>query len=118
MGAWESLLDTPLRIESLPKAIIPQEYSLSQNYPNPFNPSTTIEFTLPISSFVTLKIYNLLGQEVAILVADKRAAGIHKLNWNASGLANGVYLYRMEAGDPRNNSGQVFVQTKKLILLR
>ncbi len=126
MGAWESLLDTPLRIESLPTVTIPQEYSLSQNYPNPFNPSTTIEFTLPKSAFVTMKVYNLLGEEVATLVAEKQPAGIHKFNWDATGLASGVYLYRLEAGDPSTSSGQRpstrsgqgFVQTKKLILMR
>jgi hypothetical protein len=89
---------------------IPFVYSLTQNYPNPFNPSTTIEFALPKSAFVTLKIYNLLGEEVATLIAEQRAAGIHKFNWDARGLASGVYLYRLEAGD--------FMQTKKLILMR
>jgi len=89
---------------------IPKEYALSQNYPNPFNPSTTIEFALPKSAFITLKVYNLLGEEVATLVAEKRSAGIHKINWEATGLASGVYLYRLEAGE--------YVQNKKLILLR
>jgi hypothetical protein len=119
MGALESLLDTALvGIDLMPIATVPQEYSLSQNYPNPFNPSTTIEFALPKSAFVTLKVYNLLGEEVATLVAEQRSAGIHRLNWDARGLATGVYLYRLKAGDPSNNSGQDFVQTKKLILLR
>jgi flagellar hook assembly protein FlgD len=62
------------------------------------------------SAFVTLKIYNLLGEEVATLVAEQRAAGIHRFNWDARGLASGVYLYRLEAGE--------FVQAKKLILMR
>jgi hypothetical protein len=122
MGAWESLLDTPLvGIESLPIPTIPQEYSLSQNYPNPINPSTTIEFTLPKSAFVTLKVYNLLGEEVATLVSENLSAGKYKYLWDASctgGMASGVYLYRLKAGDPSNNSGQGFVQTRKLILLR
>lgn len=97
---------------------MPGGFALRQNYPNPFNPSTTIEFTLPKSAFVMLKVYNLLGKEVATLVAEQRSAGIHKFNWDASGLASGVYLYRLEAGDPSSNSGQGFVQTKKLILMR
>jgi uncharacterized delta-60 repeat protein len=92
-----------------PKSLI-RDFSLSQNYPNPFNPSTTIEFTLPQPAFATLKVYNLLGEEVAKLVAEQRSAGIHKINWDARGLASGVYLYRLEAGD--------FVQAKKLILMR
>ncbi len=69
-----------------------QDYQLFQNYPNPFNPTTTIEFALPKSAFVTLKVYNLLGEEVATLIAEQRAAGIHKFNWDAKGLAGGVYL--------------------------
>jgi len=88
----------------------PMNFVLYQNYPNPFNPSTSIEFALPQSAFVTLKIYNLLGEAVAALIAEQRETGIHKLNWDASGLASGVYLYRLEAGE--------FVQTKKLILMR
>jgi hypothetical protein len=112
----------------------PAKYALHQNYPNPFNPSTTIEFALPKASFVTLKIYDLLGNEVATLVAEKLPAGKHQRVWEASGLASGMYLYRLEAGDPSTSSGQHpstglgraesrdsgrgFVQTKKLILLR
>lgn len=105
---------------------MPGGFALGQNYPNPFNPSTTIEFTLPQSAFVTLKVYNLLGEEVAALVSEQRMAGIHKINWDARGLASGVYLYRLEAGDPSTSlpraesrgSGRGFVQTRKLILLR
>jgi hypothetical protein len=78
----------------------PIAFLLKQNYPNPFNPSTTIEFALPKSAFVTLKVYNLLGEEVATLIAEKRSAGIHKFNWDTMGLASGVYLYRLETGDP------------------
>ncbi|MCU0644381.1 MAG: T9SS type A sorting domain-containing protein, partial [bacterium] len=85
-------------------------FELRQNYPNPFNPTTTIEFAIPKSAFVTLNIYNLLGEEIATLVAEQRTAGIHRVNWDAKGLASGVYLYRLEAGE--------FVRTKKLILMR
>ncbi len=88
----------------------PEEFKLNQNYPNPFNPSTTIEFALPKSAFVALKVYNLLGEEVATLVAEHRSAGIYKIDWDAKNLASGMYLYRLEAGD--------FVQTKKLIVMR
>jgi hypothetical protein len=96
----------------------PKEFKLNQNYPNPFNPSTTIEFVLPKSAFVTLKVYNLLGEEVVTLVAEQRSAGIHQFNWDASGLASGVYLYRLEARDPSAGSAQDFAQTRKLILMR
>jgi C1A family cysteine protease len=101
----------PVNVQENPVQVdLPKDFLLQSNYPNPFNPSTTIEFALPKSAFVTLKVYNLLGEEVATLVAEQRSAGIHKLNWDARGLASGVYLYRMEAGD--------FVQVKKLILMR
>jgi hypothetical protein len=86
------------------------DFSLFQNYPNPFNPSTVISYQLPVSSHVELSIFNLLGQKVVTLVSEKQSAGIHQLNWDAKGLASGVYLYRLEAGE--------FVQVKKLILMR
>jgi len=96
-------------VESAKKAT-PANYALYQNYPNPFNPTTTIELSLPKTAFVTLKIYNTLGEEVATLVSEKLPAGKHQRVWDASGSASGVYLYRLQAGE--------FVQTKKLILVR
>lgn len=88
----------------------PTEFKLSQNYPNPFNPSTTIEFSIPKSEIVSLKIYNLLGQEVAALVSEKLAAGTHKYEWNTGALASGIYIYKVKAGR--------FNTAKKMILLR
>ena len=73
-------------------------YQLSQNYPNPFNPSTNIKFSIPNSEYVTLKIYNLLGQEVATLVSDNLNAGDYTYSWNAESLAGGVYFYKIQAG--------------------
>jgi hypothetical protein len=102
--------DIAVSVRELSNAATPTEYALYQNYPNPFNPATIIEFALPKASFVTLKIYDLLGNEVATLVAEKLPVGKHQRVWEAKGLASGVYLYRLEAGE--------FVQTKKLILLR
>jgi hypothetical protein len=119
MGAWESVRWNPVTgVESQPIAEIPQAYALHQNYPNPFNPSTAIEFALPQASFVNLKIYDLLGKEVATLVAEKLPAGKHQRVWEAKGLASGVYVYRLEAGDHSTSSGRGLVQTRKLILLR
>jgi len=86
-------------------------FQLMQNYPNPFNPVTNIKFSIPNSEFVTLKIYNTLGQEVATLVSDNLTQGSHKYTWNASDFASGVYYYRIET-----DGG--FVQTRKLILLK
>ena len=83
---------------------------LNQNYPNPFNLSTKIRFTLSKSGFVTLKIYDLIGNELEILVKEYKQASDYELTWNAKDLPSGIYLYRLEAGD--------FVETKKLILQR
>lgn len=85
-------------------------FSLEQNYPNPFNPSTTIALTLLRSAFVTVKFLTIQGEEVATLVEEKLPAGKHQRVWEAKGLASGVYLYRLEAGE--------FAQVKKLILLQ
>jgi len=110
IGALESeFLKTGDGVEEK-RELIPANFTLEQNYPNPFNPSTTIEFALSKSSFVTLNVYNLLGEAVVTLIAEKRSAGDYKVNWDASGLTSGVYLYRLEAGN--------FVQGKKLILMR
>jgi hypothetical protein len=89
---------------------IPTEFSLNQNYPNPFNPSTRISYSLPASSDVTLKIFNSLGEEVATLVNQKQEAGRYELNFNSTGLASGMYLYKIQAGS--------FTQTKKMILMK
>jgi hypothetical protein len=88
----------------------PVEYGLNQNYPNPFNPITNIEFSLPKSEFVTVKIFNVLGQEVATLISEKLVQGNHKYIWDASAFASGVYYYKIEVGG--------FVQSKKLILIK
>jgi photosystem II stability/assembly factor-like uncharacterized protein len=89
---------------------LPTEYRLYQNYPNPFNPSTTIEFALPHGGFVALKVYNLLGEEVATLIAGEHAAGTFKATWDAGGLPSGVHFYRLTAGE--------YVQTKKMVLMK
>jgi hypothetical protein len=89
---------------------LPACFALHQNYPNPFNPSTTIEFALPHSGLVTLKVYNVLGEEVATLIAGERAAGTYRATWDASGLPSGVYLFRLTAGE--------YVHTKKMVLMK
>ena len=89
---------------------IPLTFALRQNYPNPFNPSTTIEYQIPNQSFVSLKIFDLLGREVATLVDEMNQAGIHSVKWDASVFSSGIYFYRLSAGS--------YSATKKLILLR
>ena len=86
-------------------------FELKQNYPNPFNPTTTINYQLPISSYVELSIYNLLGEKVVTLVSEKQNTGNHQVEWDARGFASGVYLYRI-------NADNGFKETKKLILLK
>ena len=85
-------------------------FVLYQNYPNPFNPTTTIAFTLSHTEFVNLRIYNILGEEVATLVSEKLTAGSYTYDWDASELASGVYLYRIQAGD--------YVEVKKMVLMK
>jgi hypothetical protein len=89
---------------------ITEDFTLMQNYPNPFNPVTNINYQLPIQNFVTLKVYDLLGREVTVLVNDWKEAGEHSVKFDGSGLASGVYFYRFQSG--------AFVETKKLLLLR
>jgi hypothetical protein len=81
---------------------IPKEFLLSQNYPNPFNPITLIEYALPKDANVTIKIYSLLGQEVKTIVNEFKSAGYYSILFDATNLASGVYLYKMEAGDFKN----------------
>jgi len=95
------------------------EFSLSQNYPNPFNPSTTISWQSPVSSWQTIKLFNSLGQEVETIVDDYLDAGTHsKLYIVNSALPSGVYFYQLKAVDPSKSSGQVFIQTHKMIILK
>jgi hypothetical protein len=89
---------------------LPSRAILEQNYPNPFNPSTTINFELPKTSHVTLTVFDVLGRQVSVLVNERKEAGVHEVNFDASGLASGVYFYRLQAGD--------FVQSKKFLLLK
>ncbi len=98
---------------------LPDNFDLSQNYPNPFNPTTKINYSVPKTSFVTIKVYNVLGKEVAELVNAEKHAGEYNVQFSSNklNLASGVYFYRMRAV-PSERSEQVFVETKKLILLK
>lgn len=88
----------------------PSEFHLSQNYPNPFNPQTTIEYKLPKSCHVTLKIFNSLGQEIVTLIDQEQKAGDFKVQWNAQGLTTGLYLYQLEA--------EGFSKVRKMLVLQ
>jgi hypothetical protein len=108
MGAYE--FDPTSAIQTTFKDGIPKEFILNQNYPNPFNPSTNIEFSIPKSEFVTLKVYSILGEEVANLVSEKLTTGQYRCEWDANGLASGVYLYRIQAGE--------YVEAKKMVMMK
>jgi hypothetical protein len=114
-GGWSPFSFTrqfgTIRTTSVDQAgtAIPTEHALSQNYPNPFNPTTTIQFALPKSSRVSLKVVDDLGKEVATLVAQELGPGYFTVRWQAN-VPSGIYFYRLHAGE--------FVQTKKMILLK
>jgi len=83
---------------------------LEQNYPNPFNPTTSIEYTIPSDEFVTLKVYDILGNEVANLVNQRKEAGHHKVEFNAGNLASGLYIYKLQAGNYANIRKMLFLK--------
>jgi len=89
---------------------IPKVFELSQNYPNPFNPITKINYSIPKQSFVSLKVFDVLGREVAVLISDNLKPGYYSVDFNGTNLASGVYFYRMEAG--------TFVDVKRLLLIK
>jgi len=102
--------DVQLRFVEAANTSVPTEFALNQNYPNPFNPSTVISYQLPVDSWVKLKVYNTLGEEVATLADGIEVAGFRNAEWNASGMASGIYQVRMTAGD--------FSQVMKVVLLK
>jgi hypothetical protein len=89
---------------------LPKEFALSQNYPNPFNPSTTIKYQIPELSFVTLKVYDVLGNEITTLVSNEKTVGNHQVDFDASSLSSGVYFYQLKAGS--------FIESKKMVLMK
>ena len=97
-------------IENKEIANLPEGYSLLQNYPNPFNPSTTISFSIPEKSFVTLKVYDVTGSEVATIVNGELSSGEYNRQWSPTNIASGVYFYRLQAGN--------FTASRKLLLIR
>lgn len=105
----------PVDVEEKQEEILPEGFALYQNYPNPFNPSTTIRYTIPLDAGsetqeVSLKVYDVLGNEIATLVNDEKESGNHAVEFNASYLSSGVYFYQLKAGD--------FVQTHKMLLTK
>lgn len=122
VGNVESARPTPVTSDIVngvaENTSVPTEFSLSQNYPNPFNPTTTIEFSFAKKARATLRVYDMLGRELATLLDEDKAAGRHSVIWDASAVSSGVYFYRLTAGDASTGSVQSFVQTRKLLLLK
>jgi len=100
----------PNDVENENQLSIPDNYILSQNYPNPFNPITTIKYQIPELSFVTLKVFDVLGSEIITLVNEEKPVGTYEITWNAAGLPSGIYFYQLKAGP--------FVETKKMMLMK
>jgi hypothetical protein len=96
----------------------PENFELFQNYPNPFNSSSFVKYSLPKSSYVTLKIFNTLGEEIETLVNEEKPVGTYVVSWNAANNPSGVYFYRLQVVDIETSSGKGFAQTRKMILLK
>jgi photosystem II stability/assembly factor-like uncharacterized protein len=109
-GVWKRLLSEMIASAQSPSSLLPGAFKLDQNYPNPFNPATTIRYSLPHRSQVLLSVYNTVGQKVTALVQGEQDAGSYEVKFDGSGLASGVYFYRLQT--------ESFVDTKKLLLLR
>jgi len=108
-SAWSTELSTSITgIET--QTSLPTEYALDQNYPNPFNPATTINYQIPVDANISLKIYDVLGNEVAELVSEFKTAGYYEVKFNAGKLTSGVYFYRIESDN--------FTQTRKMLLMK
>ncbi|MBA4312999.1 MAG: hypothetical protein C0417_10255 [Chlorobiaceae bacterium] len=109
-GIWRrSLSEIITSVEQI-NSHIPEKFALNQNYPNPFNPSTTIQFDIPKASFVTLKVYNVLGQEVATLVNENKKIGRYEVEFDGARMASGVYFYKLQTNH--------FTKTMKLLLIK
>jgi len=113
LASISDISDEPFRINfvvGVEESDIITDYKLTQNYPNPFNPTTTLKYQLPASSKVTLKVYDVLGNEVATLLNEEKEAGTYEVMFEASNYSSGVYFYRLQAGS--------FVETKKMVLMK
>jgi hypothetical protein len=109
-GVWQRPLSELITAVKGNVNQVPAHFGLDQNFPNPFNPSTTINYSIPKAGLVTLKVYDVLGKEVATLVSEEKTTGNYSLVFNASKLASGVYFYRLISGNS--------FMTKKLILMK
>ena len=119
-GYTATACDTAFSVVSISgnNTVIPKVFAVYQNYPNPFNPVTNIKFDIPHSSYVSITIYDALGKEVTKLINGQLEAGTYTANWDASGIASGIYFYRIEAGDHSQGSGQGIIKEMKMVVLK
>jgi hypothetical protein len=110
IGVWRRPLSEVVSVTRDPDAGVSREFYLAQNYPNPFNPVTRIEFRVASREFVTLKVFDPLGREVAVLVNEEKSPGVHAVTWDASKMPSGMYLCRFQAG--------AFAETRKMLLVK
>ena len=108
---------TPTSIEEN-NSSLPLDYALFNNYPNPFNPNTVISYQLPVGGNVSLKVYDVLGDEIETLVNEEKPAGTYEVEFNATSLPSGVYFYQLRILGPETSSGQAVTQTKKMLLIK
>jgi len=116
IGAYEFGLT--VGVEENLSLIVPDKYSLEQNFPNPFNPSTKIKYSVPVFSKIQIKVFDILGNIIETLIDEEKPAGTYELTWYAENLPSGIYFYKIQAGSPSAGSGQGFVETKKMVLLK
>jgi hypothetical protein len=107
---YEGNVDGYGPVMATPFSVVPDKFALWQNYPNPFNASTVIRYQLPSDERVTLKIFNVFGQQVAILVDADQKAGLHTVNWTGEGLSSGMYVYTLTAGTQSESKKMVFLK--------
>ena len=104
-------------------ASVPKKFELEQNYPNPFNPQTSISYAIAQNASVKLTIYNILGQKISTLVDEQKVSGVYSVSWNGKNdagaqVASGLYFYRLEAKHTQNGNQRIFVDAKKMLLLK
>ena len=104
------VVDNTMRVGEIKRSSTPGDFVLYQNYPNPFNPITTIQYSIPKTSFITIKVFDILGKERTNLINEKKIPGNYEIEFDGSKLVNGIYFYRMQAGD--------YIETKKMVLMK
>jgi hypothetical protein len=113
---WRPLSEMITSVERLTYEL-PTHFNLDQNYPNPFNPGTMIRYSIPTQSKLLIKVYDVLGNEIATLMDEEKSVGAYELTWNAAQLPSGVYFYQLRA-TPNGGQAGNFVQTRKMILIK